>query len=40
MLEVEAAYKTSLDDVLGNLPAFVDHHMCVTLCIPRELGAP
>jgi len=27
MLEVEAAYKTSLDDVLGNLPAFVDHHM-------------
>lgn len=32
MLEVEAAYKTSLDDVLRNLPSFVDHHMCVLLC--------
>jgi len=27
MLEVEAAYKTSLDDVLGTLPTFVDHQM-------------
>lgn len=27
MLEVEAAYNTSLRDVLRNLPSFVDHHM-------------
>lgn len=27
MLEVEAAYKTSLDEVLENLPTFIDRHM-------------
>lgn len=32
MLEVEAAYNTSLDNVLKNLPTFVDRHMCVLLC--------
>ena len=34
MLEVEAAYKTSLDEVLENLPTFIDRHMCVALRIP------